>query len=75
MFYKHVISMNEEEKHLFSKTIGNTLLWIEEGGSIAYMSDKLHLSPMEVEHNIDEMLYALRRQVGIKRFIKTLFRR
>lgn len=74
MFYKHVNSMNEKEKRIFSETMGNILLWIGEGRSIAYMSDKLHLHPTEVEQNIDEMLYALRRQVGIKRFIKTLFR-
>ena len=49
------------------------MLWILEGRSIKYMSDKLNLQPWQVEHNIDEMMYDLRKQVGKWRFFKMLF--
>lgn len=73
MLFKKVGAMNEEEKCKFSEMEGKLLLWICEGRSIAYMSAKLNLHPQQIEHNIDETLYVLRRQVGVRRFIKTLF--
>lgn len=52
---------------------GDILLWICEGQSMDYMSKKLNLQPWQIQHNIDEMLYVLRKKVGFRRFIRTLF--
>lgn len=51
------------------------MLWNLEGRSIWYITNELHLKPYEVESNIDEMLCILRKRVGNKRFLKTLFRK
>lgn len=72
---KKYFEMTEEDKRRFSEMCGKTMLWILERRSIGYMSEKLNLHPYQVEHNIDEMLYELRKQVGWKRYIKTLFRK
>ena len=71
--FKKVYKMTEKEKQKLSEMDGNIMLWCAEGRSIGYMSEKLNLPPWQVDHNIDEMLYVLRRQVGLKRFLKTLF--
>lgn len=71
--FKRTFLLTEEEKHKVSEMSGNIMLWISEGRSIGYMSDKLNLQPWQVEHNIDEMMYDLRKQVGRWRFFKMLF--
>lgn len=68
-----VCDMNEKQKKQYSEMSGNILLWICEGQSTGYMSEKLNLYPYQVEHNINEMLYILRKRVGFRRFIRTLF--
>lgn len=68
-----VCDMNEEQKKQYSKMSGDIMLWICEGQSNGYMSEKLNLQPYQVEHNINEMLYILRKRVGFRRFIRTLF--
>lgn len=68
-----VCDMNEDQKQKFSKMNGDILIWICEGQSTGYMSEKLNLHPYQVEHNIDEMLYVLRKRVGFCRFIRALF--
>ena len=71
--FKKVFKMTEEEKEKFVKMSGSILLWIEEGRSIKYICDKLNLSHSQVEFNIDETLYVLKKQVGIIRYLKILF--
>lgn len=68
-----ICNLSEKEKQNFVKMNGNILLWICEGRSMDYMSKNLNLPPWQIEHNINEMLYDLRKHVGIRRFIKTLF--
>lgn len=68
-----ICDMNEEQKKQYSKMSGDILLWICEGQSMEYMSKKLNLQPWQIQHNIDEMLYVLRKKVGFRRFIRTLF--
>lgn len=70
---KQIYQMTEEEKEKFIKMSGSILLWIGERRSIKYMADKLHLSNSQVEFNIDETLYELKKQVGILRYLKILF--
>ena len=62
-----------EYRHEISEISGKLMLWILEGRSTVYMAEQLHLDLWQVEHNIDEMLYILRKQVGRKRFLRTLF--
>lgn len=71
--FKKFFEMTEEERKHLAEMAGKIMLWIEEGRSIRYMSEKLDLHPRQVEYNIDEMLYVLRKQVGRKRFLKIFF--
>ena len=72
-YFKHTFLLTDEEKYVISEMTGKIMLWILEGRSIRYMSEKLKLHPQQVEHNIDETLYILRKQVGKWRYIKMLF--
>ena len=72
-YFKQTFMLNNEEKKQVSEMSGKIIMWILEGRSIGYMSEMLHMSPNEIECNIDEMLFILRRQVGKRRFFKTLF--
>lgn len=72
-YFKQTFMLNNEEKKQVSEMSGKIILWILEGRSIGYMSEMLHLSPREVERNIDEMLFTLMKQVGKRRFFKKLF--
>ena len=71
--FKQFFEMTEEERKRLAEMTGKIMLWIEEGRSIGYMSEKLDLHPQQVEYNIDEMLYVLRKQVGRRRFLKICF--
>lgn len=71
--FKRTFMLTPEEKVKVGEMHGKILQWILEGRSIIYMSEKLHLSTSEIEHNIDEDLYTLMKHVGKWRFFKTLF--
>lgn len=72
-YFKRTFLLTDEEKRKVSEMTGNIMLWILEGQSIGYMSEKLKLHPQQVEYNIDETLYTLRKRVGRWRYIKMLF--
>lgn len=70
---KQVFSMTEEEKQKFIEVNGKTILYLVEQRSLFDMAKKLDLEPWQVDHNIDELLYELRKSLGWKRYIKALF--
>ena len=70
---KHVHQMNEDEKKQFVDIVGRTVLYIEEQRSLYDMANKLNLYSWQVDYNIDELLYQLRKHLGWKRYIKALF--
>ena len=70
---KRVHQMNEEEKKRFVDMVGRTVLYIEEQRSLYDMANKLNLYSWQVNNNIDELLYLLRKHLGWKRYIKALF--
>ena len=70
---KQVSSMTEEEKQKFIEVNGKTILYLVEQRSLFDMAKKLDLEPWQVDHNIDEPLYELRKSLGWKRYIKALF--
>ena len=70
---KQVFSMTEEEKQKFIEVNGKTILYLVEQRSLFDMAKKLDLKPWQVDHNIDELLYELRKSLGWKRYIKALF--
>lgn len=70
---KQVFSMTEEEKQKFIEVNGKTILYLVEQRSLFDMAKKLDLEPWQVDHNIDELLYDLRKSLGWKRYIKALF--
>lgn len=71
--FKRTSLLTNDEKKKVSDMTGKIMLHILEGRNIRYMSEKLNLHPFEIEYNIDEALYTLRRQVGLKRYLKILF--
>lgn len=73
--FKRIFLTKPEEKKHFSEMSGKIVLWILEGQTIEYMANNLRLHPTAVEQIIDDGLYILMRQVGKKRFIKTVFTR
>ena len=72
MFVKTYL-LTDEQKQEVSEMIGKIMLWILRGESVDYMAKELHMDPWQVEANLNEALYILRKQAGIKRFIKSLF--
>ena len=73
--FKHTFLLTDEEKEQVSEMTGKIMLQMLEGRSIAYMSEKLNLQPWQIVYNIEETLYILKRQVGIRRYLKILFTR
>lgn len=71
-YFKQTFLLNNEEKKQVSEMSGKIILWILEGRDIGYMSEKLHLSPQQIESNINEMLFTLKKHVGKRRFFKIL---
>lgn len=67
--------LTSEQKQEVSEMSGKIMLWILEGRSTLYMAQQLNLSIWEVEQNIDETLYTYMKQVGKRRFLRTLFRK
>lgn len=43
--FKRTFELTEEDRRQISEMTGNILIWILEGRSIIYMSEKLHLAP------------------------------
>lgn len=71
-YFKPTCLLTEEEKKQVSEMSGKLIMWISEGRSIDYMAKQLHLSPLQVEQNVNEMMYTLKKQVGFKRFLGIL---
>ena len=71
-YFKQTFLLNQKEKKQVSEMSGKIILWILEGRSIGYMSAMLHLSPQQIESNIDETLFILKKHVGKRRFFKIL---
>lgn len=71
-YFKQTFLLNREEKKQISEMSGKIILWILEGRDIGYMSEKLRLSPQQMESNINEMLFTLKEHVGKRRFFKIL---
>jgi hypothetical protein len=65
--------MTEDEKKKFVNTMGITMLGITERRCTYQIAAELKMNPWQVDHNIDEMLYTLRKSLGWKRYIKALF--
>lgn len=70
---KRVFDMSEEEKQKFIEVNGKTILYIAERRSLFDMAKRLDLEAYQVDHNIDEMLYEIRKCFGVRRIIKSLF--
>lgn len=68
-------NMTEKDKQKFIVVDGKIMLGLEMGDSIWDIANSVNLEPWQVNHNIDEMLYTIRKRVGWKRYIKALFRK
>ena len=72
-YFKKTFLLTDEEKRKVADMSGKIMLWILEGRSIDYMSDNLKLKPSQINYNIIENLYVLRKQVGRWQYLKVLF--
>lgn len=71
--FKRTFMLTDEDKRKVSEMMGKMMLYILEGRSKVYMAEQLKLDIWQVDYNIDETLYTLRKQVGIWRYLKILF--
>ena len=73
--FKKTFMLNEKDKKQVSEMSGKILIliWIMKGQHIGYMSEQLKMHPYQINHNIDETLYILRKQVGWRRYLRVLF--
>lgn len=62
-YFKQTSLLNVKEKKQVSEMCGKIIVWLLEGRDIRYMSEQLHLSQLEVECNIDEMMFTLMKHV------------
>lgn len=74
-YFKKTFLLNPEEKKKVADMTGKIMLGILNVDYIGDIADKLHLTPAQVEQNIDETLYTLRKHVGKWRYLKVLFRK
>lgn len=71
-YFKQTFLLSDGEKKQVSEMSGKIILWILEGRSVGYMSEMLHMSPQQIESNINETLFLLKKHVGKRRFFKIL---
>ena len=74
-YFKKTFLLNEEEKKKVADMSGKIMLGILNADYIGDIADKLHLTPAQVEQNIDENLRVLCKHVGKWRYLKVLFRK
>lgn len=73
-YFKKTSMLNEKEKQQVADQCGKIMLGLLEGRHTAYIAEQCgYDGPWQVEGNIDEMLYTLRKRVGRWRYIKNLF--
>lgn len=72
MFVK-ACCMTDEEKRIVSEITGKIMLGLLDDRSTNDIAKITKLYPNEVEWNIDETLYVLKRRVGLWRYLKILF--
>lgn len=73
MLFKLVHDMTEDEKKKFVNTVGIIVLCLAEGKASFQIAEELKFDTYQVDHNIDEILYTIRKSLGWKRYIKALF--
>ena len=71
--FKQTFLLTEEEKKQVGEMCGKIVLWILEGQSTGYMAENLKMHPRQVNDNICELLYILKKKVGLKQFLRVLF--
>lgn len=75
IMFKRTYGLTMDEKYRVGQMSGKIMTGILEGRSDDTIGDSIGLPGFAVENNIDEMLYTLRRRVGLKRYLKILFMR
>ena len=65
--------MTDKQRREAGDISGKIITWLLEGRSIKYMADSFGQTPGQVHHNMCEMLYELKRAVGIRTYLKILF--
>ena len=71
--FKQTFLLTEEEKKQVGEMCGKIVLLILEGQSTEYMAENLKMCPQQVNDNIGELLYILKKKVGLKQFLRVLF--
>lgn len=73
MMFRATCLMNDDEKRKVGEMSGKMIQWMLEGRSVGFMAEMLEIYPWMVDYNMDEMLYTLLKEVGVKRYLKVLF--
>lgn len=70
---KTTAEMILEEREKLAEIHGTTLVMLEQGYSDRQIADKLGLEDWQVRWNIDEILWIIRKRIGLRRFIESIF--
>ena len=71
--FKQTLLLTGDEKKQVGEMCWKIVLWILEGQSTCYMAENLKMHPRQVNDNICELLYILKKKVGLKQFLRVLF--
>lgn len=71
--FKPTLAMTDEEWQQVSEMCGKIMLGILRCDPDYKIAKDLNLDSWQLNHNVDEMLYDLKKRVGWKRYLKILF--
>ena len=72
--FVRIDSMTDAEKDKAAKVLGETVLMADEMKSFSDISDETGISVTEVLANMREILFVLKRYLGLKEYLKVIFR-
>lgn len=71
----NTFSMTNAEKEIAAKDLGKTVLMADEMKSFADISDEIGISKTGVLANMREILFVLKRYLGIKEYLKVIIKK
>lgn len=70
----NTFSMTDAEKEKAAKVLGKTVLMADEMKSFADISDEIGISETEALANMREILFVLKKYLGIKEYLKVIIK-
>lgn len=72
--FVNTFSMTDAEKEKTAKVLGKTVLMADEMKSFADISDEIGISEAEALSNMREILFVLKKYLGIKEYLKVIIK-